>query len=210
MQNCGLIRSLYQCHSTINSHKISVHELTYQCPWPSVDWQITRATRGSELVKLNLSPCVSRKLVVHGTSTLLYATADSWWVYFIELRWGTCHNIARTLRQGPHTPNPTLPTQGKTMDSRGWGDLLLPSWGRLAVVHRLTGMFCLWCDEMPGDGTWMKPYVKYYNAVQGKCRQAHNLIIWLLWTSSMMKKIPWDIFLQYWLCVWKITWATFY
>ena len=106
MQNCGLIRSLYQCHSTINSHKISVHELRYQCPWPSVDWQITRATRGSELVKLNLSPCVSRKLVVHGTSTLLYATADSWWVYFIELRWGTCHNIARTLHQGPAYPQP--------------------------------------------------------------------------------------------------------
>ena len=47
-------------------------------------------------------------------------------------------NIARTLRQGPHTPNPSLPTQGKTMDSKGWGDPLYPSWGRLAGVPRLT------------------------------------------------------------------------
>ena len=46
--------------------------------------------------------------------------------------------IARTLRQGPHTPNPSLPTQGKTMDSWGWGDPLYPSWGRLAGVPRLT------------------------------------------------------------------------
>ena len=115
-------------------------------------WCIHRLWEGDERPKqwddctLDSDHCFIGIAVIVSVSWGVSVESPSHWV-FIPTAAG--QPIARTLRQGPHTPNPSLPTQGKTMDSRGWGDPHYPSWGRLAGVPRLTA-----CSAYAGCGVW--------------------------------------------------------